>query len=67
MTEQPAKQKQSHKVRAFTAETSKFSEILELTNSVEPYRVARLASPAEGPVDNIHVRDADHVREGKFQ
>lgn len=60
-TEQSGKQKQLPKVRVITATTSLISDALKLTGSVEPYRIARLASPAEGPVDSICVREADHV------
>jgi len=60
-TERPGQQKQPPQVRAVTAMRSEISEALELTGSVEPYRVARLASPAEGPVDTIRVREADRV------
>ena len=35
-----------------------------MTGSVEPYRIARLASPAEGPVVAVHVREADPVEAG---
>lgn len=35
---------------------------LDLTGSVEPYRIARLASPAEGPVANVLVREGDLVK-----
>jgi membrane fusion protein (multidrug efflux system) len=38
---------------------------LELTGSVEPYRIARLASPAEGPVVNVRVREGDWVKAGQ--
>lgn len=41
------------------------SKLLELTGSVEPYRVAGLASPAEGPVAEIRVREADSVTKGQ--
>jgi RND family efflux transporter MFP subunit len=40
------------------------SSTLELTGSVEATRVARLASPAEGPVINCRVREGDAVKEG---
>ena len=37
---------------------------VELTGEVEPYRIAQLASPAEGPVLNLRVREGDRVRAG---
>lgn len=52
------------RVRAIVATKATISSGLELTGSVEPYRVARLASPAEGPVVNIRVREADQVKAG---
>lgn len=41
------------------------SSTLELTGSVEATRVARLASPAEGPVCNCNLREGDPVKEGE--
>jgi len=63
-TNQPLDQRQPPSVRAIAASKATISSGLELTGSVEPYRVARLASPAEGPVARIRVREADHVRAG---
>ncbi|MDQ7783563.1 MAG: efflux RND transporter periplasmic adaptor subunit [Desulfomonilaceae bacterium] len=40
------------------------STFLELTGSVEPTRVARLASPAEGPIINCAIREGDTVGKG---
>lgn len=37
----------------------------DLTGSVEPTRVARLASPAEGPVSDARIREGDTVRAGQ--
>ncbi len=51
-------------VSVIKAVKSDISEELRLTGSVEPYRIAQLASPAEGPVLNIGVREADHVSSG---
>ncbi len=47
-----------------TVRKEPIARILELTGSVEPYRVARLASPAEGPIADIHVREGDTVEAG---
>ncbi len=55
------KQKPHPQVRVITAAASKISEALELTGSVEAYRVARLGSPAEGPIVDVRVREADPV------
>jgi RND family efflux transporter MFP subunit len=38
---------------------------LQLTGSVEPVRVARLASPVEGPVQTLWAREGDMVKAGK--
>jgi membrane fusion protein (multidrug efflux system) len=45
--------------------TQTISRTLELTGSVEPVRVARLASPAEGPVQNLKAREGDRVTVGE--
>ena len=44
---------------------SEISSTIELTGSVEPTRIARLASPAEGPVSNCTVREGDLVKVGQ--
>jgi membrane fusion protein, multidrug efflux system len=64
-TEQPAQQKPATRVKVVTVSSSKISKTLELTGSVEPYRVAKLASPAEGPVVGTRVREADFVKAGQ--
>lgn len=62
--EQSGKQKQPPQVRVIPATRSSISKTLELTGSVDPYRVAQLASPAEGPVVDVRVREADRVTTG---
>jgi membrane fusion protein (multidrug efflux system) len=47
-----------------SASKQEISSILELTGSVEPYRLAQLASPAEGPVLDLSVREGDRVKAG---
>lgn len=42
------------------------TEGLELTGSIEPTRLARMASPVEGPVVTCPVREADRVRPGQL-
>lgn len=64
-TAQPARQKEAPLVGIITVAPARISEAVELTGSVEPYRVARLASPAEGPVEQIRVREADRVEKGE--
>jgi len=41
------------------------ARMIELTGSVEPTSIARIASPAEGPVRNCTVREGDRVRQGQ--
>jgi RND family efflux transporter MFP subunit len=61
---QSSKQKQPPLVETVTASKTTLSLGLELTGSVEPYRIARLASPAEGPVLDIRVREGDRAKTG---
>jgi membrane fusion protein (multidrug efflux system) len=63
-TSQSNNQKKPPRVRAIAASKATISRGLELTGSVEPYRVARLASPAEGPILDIRVREGDRVKAG---
>ncbi len=56
------KQKMLPTVRVNPASLSTISRVLKLTGSVEPYRIAKLASPAEGPVVTIRVREGDRVK-----
>ena len=42
-----------------------FQVAIDLTGSVEATRVARLASPAEGPINDCKVREGDQVKEGQ--
>lgn len=51
-------------VKVSTAAMESIAEIIELTGSVVPQRIARLASPAEGPVMNLWVREGDRVKAG---
>ena len=56
--------KKPQEVRVVSVTKSAISQTLELTGSVEPYRIAQLASPAEGPVLNLRVREGDLVKAG---
>ena len=38
---------------------------IELTGTIEAARVARIASPAEGPVLHCTIREGDHVKQGQ--
>jgi membrane fusion protein (multidrug efflux system) len=60
----PPKRKPPPVVEVTTVSKTTLSHGLELTGSVEPYRVARLASPAEGPVLDIRVREGDRAKTG---
>ena len=60
-------QQPQKKALLVAVETVKKSEIVhavDLTGEVAPYRVAQLASPAEGPVLNLRVREGDRVNIG---
>jgi RND family efflux transporter MFP subunit len=63
-TSQPGKQEMPPGVRVISASKATISRGLELTGSVEPYRIVQLASPAEGPILNIRVREGDRVKAG---
>jgi membrane fusion protein (multidrug efflux system) len=60
----PDNRKKPPLVRVIVASKAMISSGLELTGSVEPYRIARLASPAEGPITGFRVREADRVEAG---
>jgi len=53
-------------VRVAKAKTDTIRSVRELAATVEPTRMARLASPAEGPVDRLLVREGDHVKSGQL-
>ena len=48
-------------VAAQEVKTMAISRTVELTGSVTPTQLARLASPGEGPVQNCRVREGDVV------
>ena len=60
----PSKQKKPPVVKVVSAIKAEMALGLALTGSVEPFRVARLASPAEGPILDIRVREGDRVKTG---
>lgn len=53
-------------VRVVTARRGEVSRRLELAGTVEPTRLAQLASPAEGPIQTLLVREGDRVRAGQL-
>ncbi|MBP7461986.1 MAG: efflux RND transporter periplasmic adaptor subunit [Candidatus Delongbacteria bacterium] len=62
---QPGKQKMPPRVRVEPATRSNIVQTLEITGTVEPHRIARLASPAEGPVADLLIRESDRVNQGE--
>ncbi|MCA1734180.1 MAG: efflux RND transporter periplasmic adaptor subunit, partial [Acidobacteria bacterium] len=60
----PAAEKKPPVVETATVTRAPISEVLELTGTVEPYRLARVASVAVGPVATLHVREGQKVRAG---
>jgi membrane fusion protein, multidrug efflux system len=53
-------------VRVAAARTDTVRSVRVLPATVEPTRVARLASPAEGPVSRLLVRESDTVQSGRL-
>ena len=65
---EPAKDKAAEKATPVKIETVKatpFVLTVSLTGSVEAGRIAQLASPAEGPVLHVRVREGDTVKRGQ--
>jgi RND family efflux transporter MFP subunit len=57
-------------VKVETVETAELTKLMELTGSVTPTKTAKLASPAEGPVEvckigDCKVREGDSVKTGQ--
>ena len=52
-------------VRVAKAQKRDLSKVVTYTGSVEPVRVARMASPAEGPIVECSVREGDTVQAGQ--
>lgn len=48
-----------------TAVPKSLSEVIELTGSVAVARIARIASPGEGPVQQCSIREGDTVKKGQ--
>ncbi|MFN2355436.1 MAG: efflux RND transporter periplasmic adaptor subunit, partial [Desulfopila sp.] len=58
-------------VKVETIKTVELTKTMELTGSVTPTRIAKLASPAEGPIEvctigECKVREGDHVKKGQM-
>lgn len=60
-SEQKTKAKPVPLVKTVSAKNKSMAKRLELTGSVQAYRIAQLASPAEGPVQDLKVREGDIV------
>jgi RND family efflux transporter MFP subunit len=63
---QARRKKSKPKVKTALVEVRSLTERLQLTGSIEPTRVARMASPVEGPVIACAVREGDRVRAGRL-
>jgi membrane fusion protein (multidrug efflux system) len=57
----PAKPDKTQQVQIVTVKESTIFKTMEITGTVEPYRVARLSSASEGPVIKLSVREGDKV------
>jgi RND family efflux transporter MFP subunit len=64
MPKEPQKAKALPVVMTEIAKPAAISKTIDLTGSVAASRVARMASPGEGPVVNCTVREGDMVRRG---
>jgi membrane fusion protein (multidrug efflux system) len=61
---EPGKKKPLPLISLTDAKMGSLTRTVRLTGSVEAVRVATLASPAEGPVQNLKVREGDAVKAG---
>ena len=64
-SEQSAKSQKVPVVKVAAAIQGSISKTLELTGSVTATKVARMGSPAEGPIMQCQVREGDHVNAGQ--
>lgn len=64
-TGQTKKPKKAPVVEVAPAARTTVSQRLALSGSVAAYQEARLASPAEGPVEEVRVREGDRVKAGE--
>ncbi len=62
---QAAKPKKVPAVKVFAAVEGSISKTLELTGSVTATKVARMGSPAEGPIMQCQIREGDNVTAGQ--
>ncbi|MFH1616381.1 MAG: efflux RND transporter periplasmic adaptor subunit [Planctomycetota bacterium] len=64
-SEQSAKSQKVPAVKVIAAIEGSISKTLELTGSVTATKVARMGSPAEGPIMQCQVREGDNVTAGQ--
>jgi len=64
--QQAKKEKPQASVKTAVVQARALTERLELTGSIEPTRIARMASPVDGPVIACPVREGDSVRPGQL-
>lgn len=60
----PDPAKKAVEVKVVVAKASEIARTVEITGTVVPFRAVELASPAEGPVVLLRVREGDPVRKG---
>lgn len=63
--QEPAKAKPLPLVQVQPVQLAPFQQLLDLTGSATPTRQARLASPSEGPVQQVRVREGSVVKKGE--
>ncbi|MGQ9920499.1 MAG: efflux RND transporter periplasmic adaptor subunit [Desulfobacca sp.] len=63
--QEPAKAKPLPLVQVQPVQLAPLQQLLDLTGSATPTRQARLASPSEGPVQQVRVREGSVVKKGE--
>jgi membrane fusion protein (multidrug efflux system) len=63
--ESRSKSKKMPVVEIEAVELKTITRNIELTGTIEATRVARIASPAEGPILNCTIREGDFVKQGQ--
>ncbi len=61
----PSRQERGEPVETVAAAKTAISDTLVLNGTVEPFRIARPGSAAEGPVEHLAVREGDRVKKGE--
>jgi len=64
--QQTKKEKPQPSVKTAPVEARSLTERLELTGSITPTQIARMASPVDGPIIACPVREGDRVRPGQL-